>query len=899
MIKTASFNVDQQAWLSKLDQKVLSSWVESKSKPVELPKHYLPRPKLLQQLDQGKAITWLLAPAGYGKSVLMSDWFTAKVTNTNALGIWLSLEEKDNFAPFLIRHLLEAINKVITGIATDALGHWLSAVEQGHSPSEDVLILLLDELKDLDSPIILVLDNIHCLEYENAWQVVQYLMTHLTNNVRLVLSSRFIPVSLGRLRLDSKLQFIKQNDLVFNLQNINQLLKKAGYENPQNALTLMQQMQGWPAGIGLWLANEENSLSKNSSSNTGSNSALSLNYNLLQESEEINDYLIGEVVNGLAPELKDFLINIAPLKNFNENLCNQILGVNDSRILIQQLIQKNIFIVPLEVRTEDRSGWFSLHPVMVELLSRFHNEKDILGIHFKAFHFLKQQGFHADALQHARLGQLTADAVEWVESQIDQFIADLDFAALLEWCDFAGTDLIAKSVRLQLVQIWSLLLTYQYSKAVEIFHEIDVSSIEENFPGQLMAIKGYMARGNGEYDQARSLCELALRELPKDRFAIRVLMCSTLTNIELGCKNPEAARVWNRLEIDIARQYEAVGLEVLSLFDYARVELFRGHFFRSSEVVAEGLILAQQLPAQRRLFPRARLTLYRAFIRWLKGDTEGAKQDAYAGIDEANRCRDVIVLYGYSLLSLIYITEQNNEASLTVLAQAERLMQRWQVEPQVYQTWIALVKSNVWMAFNKWDRASECLSSIENLATSAELFPIQPGLLRLTHARLMYQQHEYKSALGFLKPLMSYGQAGVIQLAAMQLNAAIYFAMNEPKLAEQYWRQGQDFARKENIKLDLRVFMKGSLPLENNNEPFGAVGEEKIKPKVLAESFGLSAREREVLLQIAEGFSNQEIADQLFISLHTVKTHARKINAKLGAKSRTQAIVRARELDIL
>lgn len=891
MIKTASFNVDQQAWLSKLDQKVLSSWVESKSKPLELPKHYLTRPKLLQQLDQGKAITWLLAPAGYGKSVLISDWFTTKISNTNALGIWLSLEEKDNFAPFFIRHLLEAINKVITGIATDALGHWLSAVEQGHSPSEDVLILLLDELKDLDSPIILVLDNIHCLEDESAWQLVQYLMTHLTDNVRLVLSSRFIPVSLGRLRLDSKLQFIKQNDLVFNLQNINQLLKKSGHENQQNALTLMQQMQGWPAGIGLWLANEESQLGLSASSNAGSN----LNENLLQESEEINDYLIGEVVNGLSPELKEFLINIAPLKNFNENLCNQILNINDSRIWIQQLIQQNIFIDSLE----GRSGWFSLHPVMVELLSRFHNEKDILEIHFKAFHFLKQQGFRVEALQHARLGQLTDDAVEWIESQIDQIIADLDFAALLEWCDFSGPHLISKSPRLQLVHTWSLLLTYQYSKAVEVFQTIDVSVIEANFPGQLMAIKGYMARGKGEYEQARSLCELALRELPKDRFAIRVLMCSTLTNIELGSKNPEAARVWNRLEIDVARQYEAVGLEILSLFDYARVELFRGHFARSSEVVTEGLVLAQKLPAQRRLFPRARLTLYRAFIRWLKGDTEGAKQDAYAGIDEANRCRDVIVLYGYSLLSLIHISEQNNEASLNILAQAERLMQRWQVEPQVYCSWLALVKANVWMAFNKWDRAEQCLVSIVNTEESPELFPIQPGLLRLTRARLMYQKHEYKQALGLLKSLITHGQAGVIQLAAMQLNAAIYFAMNEHKLAEQFWRQGQDFARKENLKLDLRLFMKGSLPAETASTPFGIVGEEKVKPQVLSESSGLSVREREVLLQIAEGFSNQEIADQLFISLHTVKTHARKINAKLGAKSRTQAIVRARELDII
>ena len=61
----------------------------------------------------------------------------------------------------------------------------------------------------------------------------------------------------------------------------------------------------------------------------------------------------------------------------------------------------------------------------------------------------------------------------------------------------------------------------------------------------------------------------------------------------------------------------------------------------------------------------------------------------------------------------------------------------------------------------------------------------------------------------------------------------------------------------------------------------------------------ISEREQGVLELIAKGLSNQEIADKLHISLHTVKTHARRINAKLEVKSRTQAIVRARELGLL
>lgn len=884
-MKTASFNSDQQAWLTQLDQKVLSSWVTSKSKPVDRPDHYLSRPTLLDKLDQGKAITWLLAPAGYGKSALVSDWFSQTTTATQTLGIWLSLDTKDNHNAFLLRHLLEAVNKVIPGVATDALGHWLATAEQGSISTEEILILLLDELQDLNSPVILVLDNLHHIQSKDAWQVMLFLMTHLPENVRIVFSSRFIPVSLGRLRLDPRLAFIRQDELAFDLDDIESWLKQAGIEDQQQALNLMQRMEGWPAGLGLWFASQKNKQRWTD--------------NPIPEQEDIADYLIGEVLNGLDTELKEFLINIAPLQSFNENLCNQVLKIEDSGYWIQQLIHHNIFIESLD----QRSGWYSLHPLLSELLAQFRSEQDKTAIHLAAFHSLKQQGFRVEALQHARLGQLTDEAVNWIEAEIEQIIADLDFAAVLAWCEFAGEEFIARSPRLQLVHIWSLLLTYQYSKAIAKFEMLDVANIEVNFPGQLLAIKGFIAQGNGQVEQARSLCELALRELPGDRYSIRVLMCSTLSNIELGCQKPESARIWNRLELDIARQHKSTGLEVLAYFDYARVELFRGHFSRSSEVVEQGLTLARELSNQSRLFPRARLTLYRAFTLWLQGKTEQAKQDLYLGINEANQCRDVVVLYGYSLLALIHIAEQKSSLALDVLSQAERLMQRWNVSASVYQSWLTLVKANVWMAMSKWNRAQDCLRVITQAEVSSELFPLQSELLSLTQARLSYQEGNYALALESLQTVLSSQQMGIVQLAAMQLNAVIYFEQKDIQQAEKAWQLSKELAANEGIKLDLCELMSNTLPEKlfsaSSLNPSDNSSESVAKPVPTPDVANLSGREKEVLVLIADGYSNQEIADQLFISLHTVKTHARKINAKLGAKSRTQAIVKARESAII
>jgi LuxR family maltose regulon positive regulatory protein len=96
---------------------------------------------------------------------------------------------------------------------------------------------------------------------------------------------------------------------------------------------------------------------------------------------------------------------------------------------------------------------------------------------------------------------------------------------------------------------------------------------------------------------------------------------------------------------------------------------------------------------------------------------------------------------------------------------------------------------------------------------------------------------------------------------------------------------------KEGVGLELHQWLPDLARLLQGPDP------DKIAE--LSAQASLSDRELDVLRQMAMGFSNQEIADQLYISLHTVKTHARKINVKLGAKSRTQAIHRAKELMLL
>jgi LuxR family maltose regulon positive regulatory protein len=284
----------------------------------------------------------------------------------------------------------------------------------------------------------------------------------------------------------------------------------------------------------------------------------------------------------------------------------------------------------------------------------------------------------------------------------------------------------------------------------------------------------------------------------------------------------------------------------------------------------------------------------------------------------------VIVLYGYSLLALIHLMKQEGKAALATIAEAERLMQRWQVSEQVYQGWIAIVKANIWMALDKQERAEECLSRVNDIdgptgINHAELFPMQSGLYQLTCVRLLLQKKDYTKVIQLLDSIDLKAQAGIIQLLATLFKAAAFALKHESAKAKQIWQQGLELAQREKIQLDIGKFISLNIQdlesiidstwrateitqVVSCHEDKGHKVDEASAPAMapaFIEASNLSAREHEVLGLIAKGYSNQSIADQLFISLHTVKTHARKINAKLGAKSRTQAIVKAQEQMII
>ncbi len=149
------------------------------------------------------------APAGYGKTTLVSRW----LTETKISSAWLSLDDGDNDPIRFLQYLLAALLPIAPGIEDDLLG-----MLQGIQPAqfENLINLLANELASNPDPFVLVLDDFHVIHSEAVLRMVSYLLEHLPHQMHLVILTRTDPpLPLSRLRARNQLLDIRADQLRF------------------------------------------------------------------------------------------------------------------------------------------------------------------------------------------------------------------------------------------------------------------------------------------------------------------------------------------------------------------------------------------------------------------------------------------------------------------------------------------------------------------------------------------------------------------------------------------------------------------------------------------------------------------------------------------------------------
>ncbi|ARS50467.1 LuxR C-terminal-related transcriptional regulator [Ectopseudomonas hydrolytica] len=899
-----------------------ASPVEARFYRPPLPAGHVPRPRLCQRLEEGLQGRLLLvcAPAGFGKSSLAIEFCEGLPEHWHSL--WLGLSERDQDPGRFLERLLQGLQQFYPALGEEALG--LLKMRQRHQPFafEQWLDGLLDELADeLDDgqPLLLVLDDYHLAQGPVLDRCLQFFLNHLPPGVLLLVTSRQRPDwHLARLRLSRQLLELNEQDLRLTTGEVDALLSSQGarLQRPQVA-DILQRSEGWVAGLRLWLLAVEE-LDGDAQEDLALHGGEGL----------IREYLLEEVIERQPPEVQQFLYETACLERFCAGLCDAVRDSHDSAAIIRQLQANQVFLVPLD----EQGQWFRYHHLFSDLLNARSLEGQVRsqgGAHLRACRWFAAQGMLDSAIEQALLAGQADVAASLVQNlSEEQMLAEQNIAMLLRWKTNLPDDLLASTPRLIMLYGWALALACQLDAAQELLEQLgrflpaaDPLG-QRSLLAQWQALDGVIARGRGDGARAEQQCSEALAGLPAERYGPHFMCLSTLANLAMVRGDLWRARGLNREALELAQRIDNPLFEALAHYERARVLQARGEVLRALSEVRQGLAHLQGLPVQRSYSVRARLTLYEGYLLSLRLQPRAAEQ-LQAGIAEARSCRDVGVLIGYCVLACLEGRRGRPAEAFALLGEAERLMHVWDVPAIYYLAMITLIKCELWLRQGQVELAAAWLPQLaetygdQGRALAPEFHPQLALHIDLQQAALERLQGDVEAAERRLRAL---------QQQAQGLGGQLVGLMAQAQLAQLLRQTGREREAQQQLDGCLEVAQGGALLpfvelLEHQPQwlrerlqlrpacpqrdallaqlPAAREADEDVAPEESGPTEKLSGREMAVLQLIARGCSNQEISERLFISLHTVKTHARHINSKLGVERRTQAVARAKGLGLL
>jgi LuxR family transcriptional regulator, maltose regulon positive regulatory protein len=315
----------------------------------------LVRSRLFGQLEEASdcKLTLVSAPAGYGKTTLLTQW--RQMQQPDSAFAWVSLDEQDNDPIRLWRHVVEALNRAAPGeeFAADVVGG-LSLGRQGLD--ETVLPMLINELAWLPQRLVLVLDDYQCMTQDDCHESVAFFAEHLPEDFHLIISSRSDPrLPLGRLRARGEMGEVRTDQLAFSEEEAATLLNgRMGLGiHPDDLRLLMDRTEGWPAGIYLASLSLRDRDDKHAFIESFGGS-----------SRYVVDLLGEEVLARLPEELREFLLKTSVLRSMTGPLCDAVTDGEGSGKLLRELARSNLFVVPLDERGE----WYRYHHLFSDLL---------------------------------------------------------------------------------------------------------------------------------------------------------------------------------------------------------------------------------------------------------------------------------------------------------------------------------------------------------------------------------------------------------------------------------------------------------------------------------------------------------------------------------------------------
>jgi len=873
--------------------------------------HLVLRPRLIELLNQGSRskLTLLSAPAGYGKTTLLCQWWT----DCSLPVAWLSLDKADNDPVRFLTYLIAALKRIDPDLGTGVLEAIQSAgvaSGRGLSPQSDLLTQILNEIAAIRQPFLLILDDYHLIENNRIHKIVSYILDNQPAPLHLVIATRVDPpLPTARLRAQAQLIELRSADLCFTAREATAFLNDVmGLALPVEHIdALEKRTEGWVAGLqlaGLSMQIHENKTAFIEAF-TGSH-------------HYIVDYLLNEVLKHQPDLVREFLLRTSILERMTGTLCDALTGRSDGQVVLERLEQSksNLFIVPLD----EQHNWYRYHHLLSDLLQsrlqQFHSEL-LPELHQSASLWFEVNGFLDDAIHHAVSGGDLEKAADLIERNALAMLKHGELVTLLNWIKpIEGLSRVRPW--LGIYKAWALTLTGPLDTA-EIWLRKAENILAQARPehrqemrGHIEAIRAYIAEAHGDADQTIGHAQKALEYLPESNQAVRSVVTFTLgTAYRLigdhrkATQALEAARRAGRMS---GNRY----LELGALFTLADLTFDQGKLRQAFDIYQETLQLATQ-PGGLKM-PAAGMAYFGlGLVRYEWNDLDGAKADAQQAIELCQRWGHFVNLAAsFVLLSRLKQAQGDFDGAQQAIHKAEELTRSHALALRA-ESWVTGFRVRLWLsqgnleAAIRWAEESD-ISLLDEFSylREAEYFAL---------GRVFLETEAYDQTLDLTQRLQNAaettGRMGSL-IETLALRALAFQAKGNFPEALVCLERALTLAQPEGY---VRVFVNEGAPMAELLRRAGTWGiEAQFVTKLLSEFDQISAdpnaavqplidplskREIEVLYLLENGLSNLEIANKLIVTVGTVKAHTASIYRKLNVKSRMQAVARARELELL
>jgi len=881
------------------------------STPILTTKLYIPalRPKvvfrtrLIERLNEGlnRKLTLISAPAGFGKTTLLSEW----VAVCERPVAWLSLDEGDNAPTRFLTYLIAALQTVATNIGEGML----NALQSPQAPpTESILTALLNEITTVRDNFTLVLDDYHVIDARPVNNALTFLLERLPPQMRLVIATREDPdLPLARLRVGSHLTELRVLDLRFTPSEAAEFLNQVmGLSlSAENIAALVAGAEGWIAGLQLAAISMQ-----------GHQDADSFIKSFTGSHHFVMDYLVEEVLQRQSESVQTFLLRTSILNRMCGPLCDAVLLAPSAsgQETLEYLERANLFIIPLD----DERRWYRYHHLFADLLrQRLHqgaasstgDEKDsVAKFHIRASQWYEDNGLDIEAFHHAA----AANDVERAERLIEGKGIPLHFrgavTAILDWLATLPTTVLNARPSLW----WryaALLLVNGQTTGVEEKLQAAEAALQGAEPddktphlvGQIAAARATLALTRYQIETMLAQSRRALKYLPPKYLSSRANANWTLGYAYYLQGDRAAARQAYTEAISLSQN---IFTTILATIGLGNVQEADNQLHLADQTYRRVLQLAGDQPLQ--IIYDAHLGLARVLYEW--NDLDAAEEHGRQSLHLARQYDRVIdrFIVCEVFLARLKLAQGDLAGAAAILAQADQSARQQNFVYRIPEVATAQVLT---------------LLRQGNLPAAAQL--AQTHELPVSQARVHLAQGNPSKALAVLGPFRQQVEAKGWEderLKVMVLQAVGRHAHGEKEKAVQLLGAALALAEPGGF---IRLFVDEGAPMRRllseavahriMPEYVGKVlaafetqkpkSEDKssLSPAAPAQPLiePLTQRELEVLRLIAQGLSNREISERLFIALITVKGHNQKIFGKLQVKRRTEAIARARELGLL